>query len=123
MLEGIEDEHRSLRLLGRRELRGGIVEALYVASFTGCQSVLVDLQQHGGQVRVGDVVVLDEGVGQPHREELVRCLPVESSHLGAAAVDHHEQLVAVDLVLVGGRPDLLAKVEEVAHGELEGGQE
>jgi len=67
---------------------------------------------------VGDVVFLDQGVQVP--EELVRCLPVESSHLWAAAVDYREQLLAVDVILVVALPELLAKAVDVPHGELEG---
>lgn len=62
-LEGIEDEHRGLRLrllnLGERKW---VLEVL--AGFASSLSALVKLLQNCGQVRKGDLATLDPSVGQ-----------------------------------------------------------
>jgi hypothetical protein len=60
-LEGIEDEHRGLRLLNLGE-RKWVLEVL--AGFASSLSALVKLLQNCGQVRKGDLATLDPSVGQ-----------------------------------------------------------
>ena len=49
-----------------------------------------------------------------------RALSIESSHLGAAAVDHLEHLLAGNVLVLAARPEVLAIAVAVLHGELEG---
>ena len=79
----------------------------------------MELEQCGGQMSEGDVVVSDESA-QILLEELVSCLSIESSHLGATAVDHLEHLLADNVLVLAARPEVLAKAVDVLHGELEG---
>lgn len=72
-------------------------------------SVLVELLQHSGQVHVGDEATLDLGDGKPLFEELESCLPVESSYLEAAAIDHLKHLLAFDVILIATRPEFHSK--------------
>ena len=116
MVEGVEDEHRCLLLLDLRE-RQGILGVF--ATFAGCLSVIVELEQYGGQMSDGDVVGSDEGA-QILFEELESCLSIESSHIGAAAVDHLEHLVEGNVLVLAAPPEVLAKAVDVLHGELEG---
>ena len=78
MREGIEDEHRHLRLLKLSESQGILAS---LAGFDFCLAVIVELLQHGGQVPNGDVVAFDVCVGQVLFEELENCPPVESSRV------------------------------------------
>ena len=91
-----------------------------MAGLPGSLAVLVELQQHGGKVGEGDLVVMDVLLGQVLLEELEDCLPVESSHVCEAQIGHLEHLLAWILRVVC-HLEVGGEAVHILEGEGEGG--